>query len=913
MQRFLPSTPRLALLAMALLAGPALHAAGDLTIYDDSLNGDWQNWSWAQTNTANTDPVHSGADSISVATNGGWQALYLQQGNGDTTNTAPYGKLVFWVNGGPVGGQQINVTALLNQSANNQPSVSVGPIAANTWTQVQIPLSSLGADNSTTFNGLWFQLVGNDPSPTLYIDDISLTTAVPVIPPPVVNGMSLYDDGFANGWQNWSWATVDPNQSTVVHTGAAAIAATEKATQAIYFEHDPFSTQGYANLTFWINGGPVGGQSVKLVGLLGSVQQPAYTLPALVANTWTKVVVPLSALGLDNKSNLNGLWFQEAAGVDQPTFYLDDVFLELAPPPSTINVSVNGKGDVRKVDPRIFGVNTADWDGLLGQSMTGELLNEIDNQALRFPGGSASDAYHWFNNVGSTTTDGSTNFDAFAQIAVATGAQVYITTNYGSGTPDEAANWVKYANKTKGYNFKYWEIGNENYGTWETDNNTRPWDPVTYAARFKQYYTQMKAIDPTIKIGAVVVDTEDGDANYTDESITNPRTGVKHSGWTPLLFANLKLQGVLPDFVIFHRYEQAPFGESDAYLLNAARGWPTNSTGIRQMLTDYLGADGAKVEVDCTENNSVYSNPGKQTTSLVNGLYVADSVGNILKTEFNSLIWWDLRNGKEASNNNAASLYGWRKYGDYGIVDSANPAGPADRYPTFYAYKLLSHYARNGETVLQAGADFDGLGVYAVRSVDNKEVHVLLINKRKVESLNANITLSGFTPSGTADVYSYGIPQDTAAQTGTGSADVAQSTTTIAGKNFTFSPGPYSAVILNIKGTADASGTLSLTRSGFTLNRRTNTMVQTVTIKNTGSAAVNGPINLVLDGLSLNTSLTNANGTTANVIPTGSPYLTVSNTSLAAGASTVATLQFAVPASGGITYTPRTLTDGTNP
>ncbi len=911
MQCFSLSSSRLALLAIAVLAGPALRAAGDLTIYDDALAPNWQDWSWAVTNDSSTAVVHTGSDSIAV-TASAWSALALSD-VGSPIDTTSYGKLVFWANGGPTGGQKLNVTALLNGSANNQPSVSVGPLAANTWTQIQIPLSSLGADSVTTLTGLWFQEGTGNAQPTFYIDDISLATAVPLIPPPVVNGMSLYDDGFANGWQNWSWAVVDPNQATTVHTGATAIAATEAPNTAIYFEHDAFSTQGYANLTFWINGGTTGGQSVELIALLSSNQQTPYVLPPLVKNTWTKFVIPLSALGIDNKSDLNGLWFKEAAGVNQPTFFLDDVFLELAPPPSTINVTVNGKADVRKVDPRIFGVNAADWDNLLGLSMTGELLNEIDNQALRFPGGSASDSYHWANNIGSTTTDGSTNFDAFAQIAVATGAQVYITTNYGTGTPEEAAAWVKYSNKTKGYGFKYWEIGNENYGTWEADNNTRPWDPVTYVTRFKQYYTQMKAIDPTIKIGAVVVDTEDGDVNYTDESVTNPRTGVKHSGWTPLLFATFKAQGVLPDFVIFHRYEQAPFGESDAYLLNASRGWATNAAGIRQMLTDYLGSDGSKVEIDCTENNSVYSNPGKQTTSLVNGLYLADSVGNILKTEFNSLLWWDLRNGKEAGNNNASSLYGWRKYGDYGIVDFANPAGPADRYPTFYVDKLLTHWARSGETVLQANADFNGLGVYAVRSTDNKELHVLLINKRKVETLNAHITLSGFTPSGTADVYSYGIPQDTAAQTGSGSADVAQSTATIAGKTFTFTPGPYSAVVLNIKGTADAAASLSITRSGYTLNRRTNQMVQTVTVKNSGATAVTGPVYLVLDSLSTNTSLANAAGTTSNVIPTGSPYVSVSSGNLAAGASVVVSLSFTVPASGGITYNPRTLTDGTTP
>ncbi len=85
---------------------------------------------------------------------------------------------------------------------------------------------------------------------------------------------------------------------------------------------------------------------------------------------------------------------------------------------------------------------------------------------------------------------------------------------------------MNYANKVKNHNVRYWEIGNENYGTWEADKNTRPHDPVTYATRFKEYWRQMKAVDPTIKIGAVVVLGEDAFANYPEQPVTNPRTGA---------------------------------------------------------------------------------------------------------------------------------------------------------------------------------------------------------------------------------------------------------------------------------------------------------------------------------------------------------------------------------------------------
>ena len=44
----------------------------------------------------------------------------------------------------------------------------------------------------------------------------------------------------------------------------------------------------------------------------------------------------------------HGLWLQENAGVTQPTFYVDDVHLEFAPPPALVNVAVNPKERIRK-------------------------------------------------------------------------------------------------------------------------------------------------------------------------------------------------------------------------------------------------------------------------------------------------------------------------------------------------------------------------------------------------------------------------------------------------------------------------------------------------------------------------------------------------------------------------------------
>jgi hypothetical protein len=249
--------------------------------------------------------------------------------------------------------------------------------------------------------------------------------------------------------------------------------------------------------------------------------------------------------------------------------------------------------------------------------------------------------------------------------------------------------------------------------------------------------------------------------------------------------------------VVYHRYEQGPGGESDLFLLNSAASWANDATALRQMLDDYLGQKSKKVELAVTEHNSVFGSPGKQTTSLVNGLFYADAMGNLLKTEFNAMLWWDLRNGQEASNNNSSLLYGWRRYGDYGIVDAADPAGPADRYPTFYVNKLLKYFARGGEKVVQASSDYGSLGVYAVRGED-RSLRILVINKHPSAALNATIALPALKNGEKAKVFSYGIAQDEAAHTGVGSADIQQSTLTLSGSTLTFSPGPYSVHVIQL-------------------------------------------------------------------------------------------------------------------
>ena len=617
------------------------------------------------------------------------------------------------------------------------------------------------------------------------------------------NNLPVYSDQLNNGFQDWGWATHSYANTSPVHSGADSVSVTIATTnydglQICRAAGTDLDSTPYTSLSFWINGGASGGQQLKVYGLLhvGGLQnvgQFTTDLANLQTNTWQQITIPLSSLGVANKTNFTGFVIQSRIGAIQPTYYVDDIQLNANPPPSLVHISVNAAQTLRAADARWFGLNTAVWDGYFDTSYTSNALAEIGTRILRFPGGSLSDEYHWATGTTLTNTwTWATSFNNFVHIATNAGAQGMITVNYGTGTPPEAAAWVRHANVTNHYAFKYWEVGNENYGTWETDTNVFPHDPYTYAVRAAQYITQMRAADATIKIGVPVVTGEDANANgYSSHPAFNARTSTAHNGWTPVVLATLKSLGTAPDFLVYHVYPQFQT-DSDPTLLQASANWAPDAANLRQQITDYFGATGTNIELLCTENNNDSGPEGKQSTSIVNGLYLADSLAQLMKTEFNGFCWWDLRNGADTTGDFSSSLYGWRTTGDFGIIGDANT-----RYPVFYGFKLMQYFARPGDTVLNATSDYSLLSSYASRKASGA-LALLVISKISYTNLNAQITVTNFFPWSTATVRSFGITQDEATRTNSiipGAQDLATNSFAAASTNFTTTFPPYSLTL----------------------------------------------------------------------------------------------------------------------
>ena len=148
---------------------------------------------------------------------------------------------------------------------------------------------------------------------------------------PVGNSLlKIFADHRATGWTSLSTATVSLGCTSPVHTGAASIsvAIAKGSHGTLEFASDPFDASRFGALSFWIDGGPTGGQTGLVVeGTIDGVAQKQVPLPQLDANTWTQIVLPFDALGVTESPHFTGFRLESAANDDVATFYVADIAL----------------------------------------------------------------------------------------------------------------------------------------------------------------------------------------------------------------------------------------------------------------------------------------------------------------------------------------------------------------------------------------------------------------------------------------------------------------------------------------------------------------------------------------------------------------------------------------------------------
>ncbi len=578
-----------------------------------------------------------------------------------------------------------------------------------------------------------------------------------------------------------------------MHSGTLALKLTPNGKNTEYdLSHNPLGL-GQA-----FPAGPVRGKKLYLSAWLAA-QDGATAVVQLLYMKTDGSIVPVrlaqasggagfahreDVLPVPDDARINYVILLALAEGTQGTAWIDDVQLTTTPPapavipppvasgPMTATVEVDASRTLRRIPESLFGTNLEwIWDGnsawnadqgRLDPTLIG-LSRELGVTVQRFPGGIFADFYHWKDGVGPRAArketihypGGPKSVHRFGteeelDFAAQTGGSLMITVNMVTGTPEEAAEWVRFTNKS-GRNsapVRYWELGNEQYVRDNSAHNKpATMDPEKYAGRFLVFARAMRAVDPSIQLGIL------SDANY-GHIYPHP-----YRDWNDKVF---RIAGQEADFVAVH-CAYAPGIWMD-------KGWP-----VRTVYTAMLAAPAQVKEALEAVNRSLEKNlPGRagrmqiavtewgpyfqvepsgrfldHVKTLASALYVASTLKAFCETPRT-----DIANFFKLNDRLWQGSIGQRK----GIWTATAPYFAFQMFTRHFGRELVSSRVEvegfNSPEVgtVDPGTNVPYLDVIASRSIDGKTLYVLAINKHFDRDIRARIALTGFKPglSGTA-------------------------------------------------------------------------------------------------------------------------------------------------------------------
>ncbi|HXJ96448.1 MAG TPA: alpha-L-arabinofuranosidase C-terminal domain-containing protein [Terriglobia bacterium] len=152
------------------------------------------------------------------------------------------------------------------------------------------------------------------------------------------------------------------------------------------------------------------------------------------------------------------------------------------------------------------------------------LLRQLHSGFWRLPGGNFISNFNWYDSVGDrdrrppdfdnawhAVQPNDVGMDEFMTLCKLIGAEPYITVNAGFGDAHSAAEEVEYMNGSvnarlgtmrarnghpEPYHVKFWDIGNEPYGTWQLGRT----DLKYYVLKHNEFARAMRAADPSITL-----------------------------------------------------------------------------------------------------------------------------------------------------------------------------------------------------------------------------------------------------------------------------------------------------------------------------------------------------------------------------------------------------------------------------
>lgn len=423
---------------------------------------------------------------------------------------------------------------------------------------------------------------------------------------------------------------------------------------------------------------------------------------------------------------------------------------------TTVTVNADYSNIITKVSKYIYGNNANDYSGRynLDSGMV-KKVNDLQPQVIRFPGGNNANWYFWDRTPGNwpadcpeKNADGNPmeyragfinngwqfNLTDYYQFLQQTNSTGIITVNYSyarySTAADPvataahyAAQWVRYDNGRT----KFWEVGNENYGNWQsgykintaTNKDKQP-QFITgeiYGKHFRVFADSMKAAAAekgfTIYVGAVGYDA------FT------PGGGVI-ANWNEQVIPQIKDKA---DYYIVHNYF-TNWGENTSAANILTSAITESSKSIETVYTKMDEYDCPRIPVALTEWN-INAVGSKQQVSNVNGIHGDLVLGELIKSGYGLATRWDLANH-------------WAGGDDHGMFTwGAEPGVPLfNARPVFYHMYYFQKYF--GDMMIKSTVDGSSdIIAYASKFNGSGQTGMVVVNKGTAEKL-IKLNISNF-------------------------------------------------------------------------------------------------------------------------------------------------------------------------
>ncbi len=400
------------------------------------------------------------------------------------------------------------------------------------------------------------------------------------------------------------------------------------------------------------------------------------------------------------------------------------------------NVTVFANDEQGIVSPLLMGFNIVyayekdkNWQN--GKDNAPALLKNINTKILRYPGGTVVTFNHWdkltgqgWADIWNPAFDASKNsppsdymdLDEYLALTKKINTEPLLGINMGSGKKynrvkegiEDAKRLMKYC-ISKGVKVKYYYLDNEPY---QPDANFT-FTADEYAESVNQYATEMKKIDPAIKL---IVNTHPGKEDYTRALVSKAGKNIDyvdvHYYWRfkNATFANWKAQPKMT------QAQKAPYSEQrNIYKkMFAESGFPD-------------------IELVALEWNIGPSGEGNlPPTEAQAALMVAEQFSQFIQSGLYMSCFWPISTPKKAEWNSRT------------LLDAQENDRPHKVYDMFNLYADAM-----GKQQVKTAVSADRLITVAVKNKTKDGIILYMVNKNlDASTINVNLNLNNFTASG---------------------------------------------------------------------------------------------------------------------------------------------------------------------